>query len=593
MPSRPQAYSYVRMSTDVQLKGDSLRRQLEKSRAYAESHNLELVENFRLEDLGVSAFKGANADTGALGKFLEAVRASAIQKGSYLLVESLDRLSRQQVMKSLGIFTEIINAGINIATLADGRVYEAEKTEFAELILSIAIMSRAHDESRTKSYRGDAAWANKRNNAAEQKLTAQCPGWLTLSSDKKTFEVIESRASVVRSIFEDSAAGIGNYSIARRLNEKGVPPFGRADGWQNSYVAKVLAARAVLGEFQPHRLIDGKRCPEGEVFSEYFPRIVEDDLFYRAQGARQLRRVKGGGRKGEYVSNLFSQVATCAYCGASMRFINKGAKPKGGIYLVCGRADRSLDCPKAPWRYDHFETSFLAFVTEMDIGQLVDADNQMIEGGGSAELTTLRGQLADLQNQIDRVFELFEKSGAAANFVGGKLNDLEQRRLRVESDIKEKEALLDVNLSEASAFAEGKQQIKSLIARISSATGDEKYRLRTQIAAKLRALVTKISVAPLGASPVGRQWVAELDCDNRAEDSTKEAEREYAEHLSLDQRRYFRVTFKNGTVRTIYQAGDDPFQFDEEHFETAKGIHKSKNVEGDIKSEFEEYFWRE
>jgi len=98
------------------------RSQLEKSHAYAESHNLELVEEFRLEDLGVSAFKGANADTGALGKFLEAVRANAIQKGSYLLVESLDRLSRQQVMKSLGIFTEIINAGINIATLADGRV---------------------------------------------------------------------------------------------------------------------------------------------------------------------------------------------------------------------------------------------------------------------------------------------------------------------------------------------------------------------------------------------------------------------------------------------------------------------------------------
>src|SRR5437588_1867563 len=97
-PTRPQAYSYIRMSTDVQLKGDSLRRQLEKSRAYAESHNLELVEDFRLEDLGVSAFKGANADNGALGKFLEAVRANAIQKGSYLLVESLDRLSRQQVM---------------------------------------------------------------------------------------------------------------------------------------------------------------------------------------------------------------------------------------------------------------------------------------------------------------------------------------------------------------------------------------------------------------------------------------------------------------------------------------------------------------
>ena len=42
---RRKAYSYIRMSTDTQLKGDSLRRQLEASKAYAENHNLELVDN--------------------------------------------------------------------------------------------------------------------------------------------------------------------------------------------------------------------------------------------------------------------------------------------------------------------------------------------------------------------------------------------------------------------------------------------------------------------------------------------------------------------------------------------------------------------
>jgi len=595
MPSAqlPKAYSYVRMSTDRQLKGDSLRRQLDKSRAYAAEHNFALMEQFRLEDLGISAFKGANADTGALGKFLGAVRAGTIEKGSYLLVESLDRLSRQQVMKSLGIFTEIINAGINIATLADGRIYEAEKTEFAELILSIAIMSRAHEESSTKSYRGGAVWANKRKNAGGQKLTAQCPGWLKLSSDKIEFDVIESRATIIRSIFEDSAAGLGNYSIARRLNENAVPTFGRADGWQNSYVAKLLGTRAVLGEFQPHRIVDGKRRAEGEVLPAYFPKIIEEDLFYRAQGARHLRRVKGGGRKGEYVSNLFSQVASCEYCGSSMRFINKGPKPKGGLYLVCGRAHRGLDCQKAPWRYDQFETSFLAFVREIDIEQLIEADSQLKSGGGSKdELTRLRGEVGDIERQTERAYELFQKSGAAADFVATKLNDLQQRRLQIELDIRDKEALRDVSNLEAGAFAEGKQQIKALISRVSEAAGDEKFRLRTQIAGKLKGLVARISLAPLGASPEGRRLLAEINSKSDPSDSINEAERKYAEQWANDHRRYFRVTFKNGTIRTIYQSGDDPFQFDEEHFETSKGIHKSRNVRGEIKSEFEEFFWR-
>lgn len=78
----PQAYSYIRMSTDLQLKGDSLRRQLEASTRYAAENDLDLVEDIRLEDIGVSAFKGANVSGGALGRFFEAVQTGKITRGS-------------------------------------------------------------------------------------------------------------------------------------------------------------------------------------------------------------------------------------------------------------------------------------------------------------------------------------------------------------------------------------------------------------------------------------------------------------------------------------------------------------------------------
>ncbi len=74
------------MSTDSQLKGDSRRRQLELSRAYAHDNGLELAEGAELEDIGVSAFKGANVTEGALGRFLVAVSSGAVKPGSYLLV---------------------------------------------------------------------------------------------------------------------------------------------------------------------------------------------------------------------------------------------------------------------------------------------------------------------------------------------------------------------------------------------------------------------------------------------------------------------------------------------------------------------------
>lgn len=46
------------------------------------------------EDLGKSAFKGANSAHGHLSRFLASVKPGQIAPGSYLIVESLDRLSR-------------------------------------------------------------------------------------------------------------------------------------------------------------------------------------------------------------------------------------------------------------------------------------------------------------------------------------------------------------------------------------------------------------------------------------------------------------------------------------------------------------------
>ena len=77
---KPKAYSYLRMSTDLQLKGDNRRRQLEASQKYADEFDLDLAGDAQLEDIGISAYKGAKHN-GALGQFLNAVKAGAIAKG--------------------------------------------------------------------------------------------------------------------------------------------------------------------------------------------------------------------------------------------------------------------------------------------------------------------------------------------------------------------------------------------------------------------------------------------------------------------------------------------------------------------------------
>ena len=98
----PKAYSYIRFSSAIQLKGDSLKRQTSLREEYLAKHpELELDTTLNLSDLGVSAYDRSNITKGALGRFLQAVKDGKIARGSYLLVESLDRLSRAQVSQNV------------------------------------------------------------------------------------------------------------------------------------------------------------------------------------------------------------------------------------------------------------------------------------------------------------------------------------------------------------------------------------------------------------------------------------------------------------------------------------------------------------
>jgi hypothetical protein len=468
-------------------------------------------------------------------------------------------------LKAFGLFTEIINAGMDVVTLLDGRTYTAGAS-LGDLIFSIVDMSRAHEESRAKSHRLRAAWVNKRNNAKERKLTAKCPGWLRLSPDKKKFDVVSARAKIVTRIFEDTAAGIGLYAMARRLNEAGTPPFGRSRGWHTSSISKILAGRAVLGEFQPHRLVDGRQKAEGELIKDYFPAIIPQKLYWRAQAARNQLRLNGAGRKGSNVSNLFSGLAKCGYCGARMRFENKGSGPRGGIFLACDSARRGLGCEKTRWRYSDFEASFLAFVKELDLESLIRSETESERSVHlQNEIAALRGEVASIEEKRERAFNLFVQGSLASEFVRQKLNEIEEQLTNLVEAISQKERERDELSSELSGFYESKEQLKGLIERVQHTSGEDVYKLRAQIAARLKSLVSAVFVAPVGAAPVVRKEI-ELLKENYAAENADRIERlsEILVDESQSLQRYFLVSFRDGSTRGIYPKRDDPLQFEQQ-----------------------------
>lgn len=557
------------MSTDLQLKGDSRRRQLEASKAYAEAENLELADDAQLEDIGISAFKGANVKGGALGQFLQAVKAGSVERGSYLLVESLDRLSREEILPAHSLFIGIVQAGINLVTLADKRVYQAKTTNLVDMITSLVIMERAHEESKTKSMRVGAAWKNKRVKATSgQPMTARCPAWLRLSPDRSRYEVIPERAEIVWQIFADTVAGMGMYSIATRLNKNGVPAFEGKKGWHRSYLAKTLGNRAVLGEFQPRMKIDGKRVPDGEPISGYFPAIVTEELFYQALHAKSERRVGGAGRKGLGYTNLFTGIARCAYCNASIAYENKGSGAKGGTYLVCSNAQRGRKCDGTRWRYRDFETSFLAFVQELDLESIINANDdaekrKALEG----EIAAIRGELSSVASLMESTYAVLN-AGGPPEFVANKLNELSSRQSALRNRLEIRESDLQQFNARDSRFYDSKEEIQILVKKLQAPTSEELYKVRAQIASRLKVLVETLLIAPQGMKLAMQKSIEQLRSE-AGDDWVKVIAHMEDMAAHPDQsRRYFAVGFRDAAVRAVFPRYDDPLSYEQQVLST-------------------------
>ena len=500
LPARPKAYSYVRMSTDLQLKGDSLRRQLEASKKYTATHGLELVQDFALHDIGVSAYTGKNIASGRFGLFLTAVRAGKIEKGSYLLVESFDRMSRQEPIVALQPFIDIVKSGLKLVTLDDERVFSGN-ISFEDLIISIAKMSRANEESVRKSDRVAKAWKYKRDTAGTKKLTARCPSWFRLLDDRQSFEIIEDRARIVRRMFDEAVAGLGAFSIVRRLNEEAVPTFSGKAGWQTSTVNKIIGSKAVIGEFQPNRLVNGKRQAEGEPIKGYFPRILDDETFYAAQRGRLERRTTGtadrkgsGGAKGKRFSNLFSKLAVCDNCGSPMQFENKGTPPKGQSYLVCSNAIRKHGCHvTARWRYDHFETMFLSFVERLDLASIVSVEQHSNKRNDlGRQLEMLAGQEKMLQAEMEKTYAVLKEGNQTSEFLARKFADAESELAKVKAEKARFQTELAALEATSLDYYTNQGQMNALIEKVRAHHSGDVYKIRSMIASRLQTLIKEL-----------------------------------------------------------------------------------------------------
>lgn len=396
LPVKPKVYSYTRWSTPEQAKGDSHRRQAEAAAKWAARHGYELDERLRITDEGVSAYRGGNALDGGLSRFLEACNKGLIDRGSFLLVESLDRISRMAPRRAQRLIDDIVDCGVTIVTLSDDQHYTAERLDNDPTALLIALMVswRAHEESKTKGRRVAAAWEQKRQrvraNPAER-LTRRGPSWLA-PTEEGGWREDPVKAGAVRRIYAMTLAGAGEHSIAKAFNLEAVPVLAGGARWHRSTVCKVLRNPAVLGKLTPGRIeyVEGRRFHrKEEAIAGAFPAVISEADWL---AVRALKDGRAGAQRGRHagapIAHYLAGLARCPLCGSAMSRVNKGNKAKGGLpKLVCGAAKNKAGCRYLSVGVKEVEDALLsnwgglfANVPADDTGGDLNADYEALEG---------------------------------------------------------------------------------------------------------------------------------------------------------------------------------------------------------------------
>lgn len=509
-----QAIIYARFSSDAQATGDSIPRQLRTCTPYIESKGwtLETI----LKDEGRSGFKGHHRLANAALGTLEREARDGLHVGKVLVIERLDRLSREDHNETYDLIRALTKSGLSIATVEGDRLYEAyQPIEFAAMIELIVRLRMNHEESAKKSSHGRAKWDARRTAMTEAKkpVSALCPAWLRISEDRSRYEVFENRDDTVRLIYELADNGMGSQRIARSLNERGIKPWARfanrtPRAWSRGTLVRMLTDPAVTGDHQPMRMVGDKRVPVGDPIRDYYPRIIDPDLFARVSTAAADRKAVAGNKAD--IPNLFAGLAHCATCGAKMNYRNGRragyVRVRNGVEqaptktkaasLVCPIANDGGCSNKRTIAYVSLERALIDSALHLSLD---DASFSRRE-----DVARLDIQIADRQRDHDIAYKAAEElwMNAGASAIAQKLAG--QREAEAEAIAAE-----IVELRASRAMAAGKVSAAEHISRLNAIRenleaedDEERTTARLKVAQGFRSVIDRIDCRDDGVSIV-------------------------------------------------------------------------------------------
>lgn len=489
------AYRYHRFSTKSQDRGSSIERQDEVTLAMVKANGWTLAPGGPIEDRGRSAWKGDHLKSGGLGEFKARIDAGEIVPGSILVIENLDRLSRENVRNARRWIEEVTEAGIRVAVANLNKVFDKNSLSgenIVDLIQYLLEAQRSNAESQRKSDMRAKVNANQIEKAQRGEVySPRGPAWLIDINGK--WAPNPERAAVVEQIYEWSASGLGYASICQRLNQM-VPAWTKGwksekAEWKIGYVRDILTTHMVEGEY--HRKAVGE--DRDEIILGYYPRIVSADLVERARAAKKARTGTGG-RSAAEARNLFAGRTVCAECNGAMEKVVNGGNGRGRkyYYFLC-RGARSGTCVnRLQYRYDIFEAAALEQMLHLSLD---DTHFSKVEETAPllARVADLRKEREQAQAKVNNLLDLIE-AGSGSATLGGRLDAREAELAGLDQALAAAETELELARGKVSD-EDHLKRVKEVREAMDSDDEDERQQARRLVRTAIQSLVEHIVFA--------------------------------------------------------------------------------------------------
>lgn len=507
------AIQYLRWSTLEQGNSDrsSEARQDANTKRVAELHGWEIVE--RHVDSGRSAFTGENLTKGRLGELTRRLMSGSLDPGEHVLVvEEMDRLSRQPPGVMTAWITPLLFAGLTVCIANTGQTIDRRvmETDFGGFVTLMSSAFANYEFSRKQRERGNASWTKRREAAATgQNLSRhRARGWLRWDDGAKNYVVIPERVSIVEEMFRLRLAGWGKLSIAKLFNERAAEddryrPFSTSrtppKAWTASAIARIVQDPAVTGYVQYTRSPRGaeKRVPIGDPIKVY-PPIIDETTFAQANEKRLSNQLRTQGR-GRSVSNLLGPLAKCRDCGGTMQplgssriRVNKDGTKSQHYFLYCSRAKmtKGQGCAnQRGWTYSKVEQPILDHLLTLAI------DDQHFSAGDDAAAKA-EGEVVRLQREVTK--RQASKKRLLALIADGDDEEAEEAYAVADAALKKAKADLVQAQEVLSAVkgavspAEHIVRVQEVRQRMDSDDPDERYQARSLVRAAFQGLIDEI-----------------------------------------------------------------------------------------------------